>query len=370
MAAVTNKQTPMALKAEQVAQQCFGLKTHSINYLSSGHVNETFLIKTHKGPFILQRLNEFFNASPALGFNWLAVQRAAAERFPPPAPMPIIQPDLQGNLLTFFPNDLGTWRLTTYIAASPGPKTVFAAKEAAVLLGSFHTVLNTPTPLALEPLPDGEFTNQHLCRSGAFEELLVFYKGHPHLDALSTLIDEAAIACDELPHYPGFIDIFNHHDVVIHGDPKADNFLFQGRHAAAMVDWDTVSYGHVLIDVAEMLRSWGTILFGGRMGFDLEMAKAIVAGYAETGLPLADDDIKLLPPLLRAIALNLCRRYLTDALAESYFKWDKMAYQSLYEQNRTKAALMLDLAGHILDREIELDDTLTCAYKTSLNDHL
>ena len=64
--------------------------------------------------------------------------------------------------------------------------------------------------------------------------------------------------------------------------------------------------------------------------------------------------MELLPTIWRALALNLSRRYLTDALSETYFFWDSLAYPSLFEQNRQKGETLLALAGRLLEREMDL----------------
>jgi hypothetical protein len=110
-----------------------------------------------------------------------------------------------------------------------------------------------------------------------------------------------------------------------------------------------------------MLRSWGGSA-PDRAAFDDRLA-AVVEGYAETGLPLDPGEVRLLPPVLRGLTLNLARRYLTDALAEVYFQWDSQAYPSLYEQNLAKAQKLLDLAEAVLEREMPLGDRLLRAHR-------
>jgi Putative homoserine kinase type II (protein kinase fold) len=208
------------------------------------------------------------------------------------------------------------------------------------------------------PLPEGEFTNQHLPRPEEFKSLEAVYRGHPHLPELRPLIGRAIEAAWQLPLFPGFGTAFRLRDVVIHGDCKAENFLFDsGGRAVGLLDWDSVGYGHILVDIAEMLRSWG------HDEVALANAEAVLSGYAETGLPLQDDDLDLLPPVLRAIVLNLARRYLTDALAEVYFKWDREAYPSLFLQNRARAEKMLNLADYLLDHEPLWAETLKRGYR-------
>ena len=357
-----------AATACRAAKELYGLKQVNIVPAGNGRVNETWLADSESGRFILQKLNDFFGGDEALGLNWLNVyEKIQGNPKSPAPPMPPIFPDLNGKLLSNLPDMSGCWRLTGFIDGCPTPLTPKGAHEAARLLGHLHHLLNIPAPLPLLPLPEGEFTNQHLCRSEEFEIMLACYRKHPHLEELKPLIEQAAEKTWQLPFHPKFLDVFSHHDMVIHGDPKADNFLFStSGQAIALLDWDSVCYGHELVDVAEMLRSWGVTPINGGLTLRTENMAAILAGYAETGLPLNCEDLAMLPAVLRAISLNLCRRYLTDALAEVYFKWNQSAYCSLYEQNRARATIMLNLAEMLLNQEIALIDAFSAAYSAAV----
>jgi hypothetical protein len=76
--------------------------------------------------------------------------------------------------------------------------------------------------------------------------------------------------------------------------------------------------------------------------------------------------VELLPAVWRALALNLSRRYLTDALAEVYFLWDSRLYPSLYDQNRQRGADLLALADHLLEREMDLVELFRGAARRGL----
>ncbi|MDR2725960.1 MAG: phosphotransferase, partial [Candidatus Adiutrix sp.] len=148
---------------------------------------------------------------------------------------------------------------------------------------------------------------------------------------------------------------------VIHGDPKAENFLQDETGTIRTVlDWDTAGLGHFLADVGEMLRSFGG---AAETEDDWAAAAAVVEGYAETGLDLGEADAALLPAVWRALALNLSRRYLTDALAEAYFLLDSRRYSCLYDQNRQRGAELLALADRLLDREMDLVELFRAAVR-------
>ncbi len=356
-------------EAEAVARHCFGLSDPRLTPLSGGRVNDSFLAEAGGGRFVLQRLNDFFLGAPALGANWLRAHQALVERSASPLFVPPIYPDMDGRLLSRLDDRGGFWRLTGFLEGGPAPKTPNSAREAARLLGTAHSLLNTPRPIFLEPLPEGEFTNQRLTRPGDFEELVVQYQGHPRLPDLIPTLERAAEAAWKLPLSPGFLQVFSHHEVVIHGDPKADNFLFAatGR-AVALLDWDSAGLGHALVDIAEMLRSWGPITGpAGAADLSFDNLAAVAAGYGETGFPLDQSEVALLPPVTRGLALNLCRRYLTDALAEVYFKWDPRAHPSLYQQNLAKALGLLDFTEHLFDREMSLINRMIESYQSGIS---
>jgi len=352
-------------EAATAAREFFALPDPRLSPLEGGRVNESFLVDSRDGRFVLQRLNSFFQGDAALGLNWRLVYQAVSQRSgQAQPPLPPIFPDREGRYLASGPQVGGFWRLTGHQAGCPADKSAAQARLAARLLGFFHRHLNLPAPVELEPPPEGDFTNQRLSRPEDFEDLADRYRGHPHLEELKPLIETSAEAARQLPTFPGFVTVFQIRDVIIHGDPKADNFLINpAGDSGFLLDWDSVGYGHVLIDLAEMLRSWAWRNRDLASAVDQDNLAAVIQGYAETGLELSPADVELLPPILRAIALNLGRRYLTDALAEVYFKWDHRNYPSLYHQNQTRAESMLSLAAHLLDREIQLIELLSQALR-------
>jgi Ser/Thr protein kinase RdoA (MazF antagonist) len=229
-------------------------------------------------------------------------------------------------------------------------------------MGALHRLLNSPAPVPLLPPPEADLVNQHLCLPGDFLDIHRVYGHHPHLEDMLPLIEQGAEAAGCLPARPDFVTVFQRNDVLIHGDPKADNFIFAGDgEPRALVDWDDARYGHLLIDVAEMLRSFGRPPELAA-GFSLDNMSAVVAGYAQSGLPLSELDLTLLPTVLRAVCLNLARRYMTDALAEVFFRWDSEKYPSLDIQKKSRSQRMLDMAENILNNEMRLLDVFQEAY--------
>ena len=362
-------------EAARVARTAFGLTGPDPRPFGGGRVHDTFLAESGGRRYILQRLNHFFQGHEAFGRNWMMVEKAVTGRSEQAGLwLPPIFPDLDGRYLTSLPDGEGFWRLTGYIDGQPAPRTPEGAREAARLLGKLHRFLNQPAPLdGLIVLPEGEYTNQRLTGPGDLEILTARYRRHPHLEELRPLIDAAGQAANLLPHFPAFLSAFSMRDLVTHGDTKADNFLFDpdGR-ALALLDWDSVGLGNILIDLGEMMRSWGVPGSPRPDGPPAvwENMAAVIEGYAETGLELTALERELLIPVLRGIGVNLLRRYLTDALAEVYFRWDHAAYPSLYHQNRARATTLLRLLDHLMESEFSLTRLLSEAYARGLERRL
>ena len=116
---------------------------------------------------------------------------------------------------------------------------------------------------------------------------------------------------------------------VIHGDPKAANFLFDldKRRAVSLIDLDTVMEGLLLHDLGDCLRSCCNPL-GEEVDdprdavFDPERFAALLEGYAASaGELLAKADRELLVEATRLICFELGLRFFSDHLAGNrYFK--------------------------------------------------
>jgi hypothetical protein len=115
----------------------------------------------------------------------------------------------------------------------------------------------------------------------------------------------------------------------IHGDPKVNNILVDGRtrKAVAMIDLDTVKPGLLHYDIGDCLRSgcnpmgeetpaWETVYF------EAELFQAILGGYLNVaGEWLTEYDREYLFEAVHLISFELGLRFLTDFLAGNvYFR--------------------------------------------------
>jgi Ser/Thr protein kinase RdoA (MazF antagonist) len=298
-------------------------------------------------------MNDFFQNSPALGENWQLVQQALQDQV---RPFPDIVPDKNGNLLSSLGD--GTWRLTQWISGEiPSAGDPLKAYQAGRTLGLHHLALNVPKPLPyLSELPKNfAFTNQNLARKEDFDNIYSQYRRHPNLGKLDPLIRRAAKASGNLPQRPIFQRVFLARDLVIHGDPKRENFLCLGDNMV-LLDWDTVGYGDPLIDLGELCRSFAVVKPSSV--FRMDLAVNAVRGYEASGFSFAGEIPLLLPTVIRALAINLTRRYLIDALAEIYFSWDEEHFESLFDQNEARAKALVDMVEEMEIREMEFCNLL------------
>jgi Ser/Thr protein kinase RdoA (MazF antagonist) len=330
----------------------YGLDCEGVEPLPSGRVNRSFLVSPKGGGerLVLQFLSPVFLKSHALGANWDRVSRRLAERG---IACPRIVPTLTGSLLADPGGAERLLRLSTFLPGSPpGERDPNAARECGRALGRAHSALNVPMPIALEPLPRGiEYTNRRLPRREDFLGFRTLYRLHPLLPGIEGLLDRGAALAAQLPGSPAFQGVFSHSDLAVHGDPKRDNFL-GGPFGYSLIDWDTASYGDPLTDLAELCRSLAVRREPPL--FDKDLAREAIEGFRETGLRFPAAHYRLLAAAIRAIALNLGRRYLADALLENYFVWDKGRYPSRLAQDTERAAALFDLAEELHFREMEL----------------
>jgi Ser/Thr protein kinase RdoA (MazF antagonist) len=342
---------PTIEEATVLLSSKYGVQATKVSLLGSGKVNRSFLVeRSGEDRLVLQFISPVFQKSPALGSNWEAASERLASRG---VSCPRIVPSLEGSLLVDCGGLERLLRLSTFQPGEhPAVGDKAEAKACGMALGRVHSALNEPRPLELVPLPRGcEFTNQRLPGKSDFLDFETLYRLHPKLPLIKDFLEKGARLASELPGSPSFQRIFLLRDLVIHGDPKRDNFLGDGK-SYSLIDWDTVSYGDPLIDLAELCRS-----FAVRKEpplFDEALAREAVSGYLETGLQFPLSHFKQLSAVIRAIALNLGRRYLTDALLENYFRWDEEAYPTRLAQDTERASALFGLADELLTREFEL----------------
>ncbi|MBF0529040.1 MAG: phosphotransferase [Deltaproteobacteria bacterium] len=306
-----------------------------LEHLPLGRVNQTFKVTAGTGDFVLQRLHPVFGPGPAVVQNVDSVAKSLAKAgYTSSQVVPAMsgQPWVEAE---------GIWRLMTWL---PGrtitERGMTIGMEAAQTLALFHQAL-VRYPPDLHVLPPAGYNR--VVRSSAldWEDIIDRFEADPKMpqviDALNlgqTLADQS-LSCRASTR------------AVVHGDPKLENIIFsEADQAVGLIDLDTVREGHLVWDLADGLRSWAAEHGdNGRIIWNKDIYQAAVDSYRRHGPGLTLEELNALPWFVRAITLNLARRYLEDYFLEAYFTWDQARYSSLAEQNRQRGLALIDLAG-------------------------
>lgn len=317
-------------RAERAAAQFTKAALVAVTPLGRGHINDTFLVATETGRFVLQRLNRGVFPDPVaimanvriLCDHWRGHSRADLLR------LPQLIRTLAGEDY-HRDEEEGFWRALSYL---DGSRTLDRladrpqAEQVGAALGRFHALVADLDPGHLYPaLPGFHIAPQYLAQLDA----LLAHRGPvPESAELRAALEfvearRPAIEVLEQAKQQGQLQAR-----VIHGDPKLDNVLFDGagRRALGMIDLDTVQPGLILYDLGDCLRSCcnprGETPADGAVRFDADLCEAILRGYlAEARGLLSAADVAYLYDAIRLLPLELGLRFLADHLAgDRYFK--------------------------------------------------
>jgi hypothetical protein len=132
---------------------------------------------------------------------------------------------------------------------------------------------------------------------------------------------------------------------VVHGDPKLENVRFAAEdgpgaaQAVCMLDLDTCARMPLHFELGDAWRSWCNrgAEDDPSSAFDLEIFTASWRGYRTAGAHVEAGEREALVFGVEWIALELCARFLVDALRETYFGWDPTRYPGRGEHNLARA---------------------------------
>ena len=238
--------------------------------------------------------------------------------------------------------DGGLWRAYRYVEGTTVARfgNVDQARSAAATFARLVARLSDlPGPTLVEPIPGFHDFDARLRRfrqvvAADSHGRLVGCAGEADaVEAASSLVRDLADA-----RAAGLLPVRT-----VHNDAKAENVVFDGDTAVAVLDLDTVAPGTVLFDVGDLVRSGATT---GREDGDpgavrvrADVVAAIMDGYMDAvpGL-LTDSERDLLPLAGPLMTFEAALRFLTDHLeGDVYFRIDSP------EQNLTRARAQLAL---------------------------
>jgi len=309
-----------------------------IRALGNGNVNDTYLVQTSTGSFVLQRLNTSVFANPEQVMGNLQVlgehvqpkleqssEGADFSRWE----LPRVIPPQSGAVLWHCCPEGGFWRCTSFVANACSIDRIEHAQQALQVgagLGRFHRLIHDiPCEELHDTLEGFHVTPRYL---DLYHQALVRSSAKPcqQTEACIAFIREREAFCGvlEQARQRGELSIRP-----IHGDPKCNNVMLDesSGEAIALIDLDTVKPGLIHYDIGDGLRSCCN-----RAGeecddldqvvFSIDLARAMLEGYLrEAGSVLTQWDLHYIPAAARLISFELGLRFFTDHLnGNVYFK--------------------------------------------------
>jgi len=295
----------------------------NVEELDGGLINKTYKIKNGEGQFVLQRLSPIFN--PRIVSDYSRIERYLRTNGLN-VPISIKTKDRQ----EFYHDGKHVWRAFEYLPHdSISEATPEIAYEAGRMLGKFHTLM-----YKCAFAPSVELPNFHNAPKTLENLEDSFYNPESFSAKSKRVKEEYLFISRNLPKH--FIyERENMEKLTIHGDPKLNNFLFKDGKAIAIIDLDTMMLtSSPLIDIGDALRSWCRKK-PSTSEFLPEVFEAGVEGYFSTApFQYCIPGVKSAMSLL---TLELSARYLKDYFEESYFPHNEDKYETLAEQNLTRA---------------------------------
>jgi N-acetylhexosamine 1-kinase len=306
--------SPDLTVARRMAEAFVGPVT-TVRRYGAGHINETFLVESAAGEYVVQRINTAVFADPeGVTANIVVLHRHLRGML---MPEPVATP--AGEWLLW--DGAGPWRAwrrapgRSLASAEASPAALRTAGE---LLGRFHALVAELNPAAVsETLPGFHETGRRLA---ALRQVI----DADSCGRVATVQDEIVMAEEAAPLVEVAADITSRVPRrVAHFDAKLDNILFDEDDAVALVDFDTVMPGAWFWDVGDLLRSGASTAaedepHTDRVVVSRERYRAIVDGYREALVRagVSDrDELEAVDAAGAIVTYEQAVRFLTDWIA-------------------------------------------------------
>lgn len=298
--------------AQQVAKKFNLGQMIKITQFTTGSINQTFLIDSQTGKFVLQKIAKIFTGqitADYLFFHAWLLSRGLI------TPKPLIT--REGFLFTS-DRQKNIWRAFEFIDHDPEPtKTLPKITQVAEILAKFHCLVKNCPYQPFFTLKNFHNTKEIFLRlKSIFQQTQKIAGRQRHL-------------ADSIFHEIQLILLTPHRkQQLIHGDPRFGNFLFRQDQVVALIDLDTIMLSDLRYDLGDAFRSW---CHDKDKRFSYSTFDSAWSAYQATyHLPYSRDEILL---ATGQITLELAMRYLEDSFKQSYFSWDKEKYPTAKEHN-------------------------------------
>ena len=282
-----------------------------INPLGSGHINDTYIVKTKECDYVLQRIQKDMNISH-LEHNYSLYSEVLDREG-------LIYPKwikTFGGEYYYIDEEEYAWRMYPYVESdridAPLTKEILYAygKGLARLHNAFQRIEGDIEPL-YPHLHDLKFYHQKYTQIITSDDKKSTFR-EPQVESQIKILSEIDISPDEVSN------------AIIHADTKLSNILFKDGQVIGFLDFDTVMPGPVTLDIADAIRS---CIQNGKI--EKHAADSLVDGYISLCDTGRDEEVKNnLWRDFNKLCFELALRYYIDAISgENYFKDREPAYK-------------------------------------------
>ena len=322
----------------------YNSKVLRIDSIDSGLINKTyiieFLVKNQKSKYILQCLSNIFESQEIINMNHKLITDHIKEkikfsdpnlchqRWEVPA---LIRCKSNNNFL--LPFDSNFWRAMVYIDDTFSLDILQDKKMAyqtGIGLAKFHETCSdldfSKLVNSIKNFHDTKYYINH------YDINLKNYKFLEHDETTYKRVEKLT---DSLSNHILYVEsiLYSLKEKsidfsVIHGDPKLSNFLFDinYKYVVSLVDLDTVSYGYLLTDLADCIRSICNLSGEDpenleNVFFDVNSFDYFLRGYFSILNEKGNYYFTFLPEFIYLIIVELTIRFLSDFFqSNKYFK--------------------------------------------------
>ena len=325
--------------------------------IGEGNINDTFLVTSSSGKFILQRISAVVFKEPLhVITNFRKISEYLGRRTGQIAPeWQFARPVCTDNGDLFYKDGTGDfWRAQTYLPhKEDAPAGGFAQfRNIGQALGLFHLLMSDMDEKNLhDPLPSFHILPSYLEQF----DLACINK-----ECFGRYVDYCFEIIQQYRGRAGSLERAKKEGVLavqpVHGDPKIDNFIFnEAGSCVGLIDMDTVGSGLIQTDLGDCLRSCcnrnGEGASGGNeIQFDMGICRDILDGYFQRAAVLFSPlQRRYIFDGLLLVTFELGLRFFTDyLLGNRYFKI-KAA-----DDNLTRAITQFRLVEEIEKYELEI----------------
>lgn len=362
----------MDRKLERIFNQ-FQIATKFVSFqeLNSGHINDTFLIKTTQRPnYVLQKLNgTVFKDAAKLIVNKVLISNHLQEKL---VHLPVSE--IQRKVLCFVASKKGDffykdvdgnyWNLSVFIEDSvtyektPNAAIAFEAGKAT---GNFLALTADFKAAELTPiLPDFHSVSKRFLQ---FEEALAKASKERKKQA-KELIDFSNSHITEMVALDDAIRLKKLPLRVTHSDTKISNILFSKEHKAlCLIDTDTVMEGVIHFDYGDAIRTICNTSDEDcsdihQIGFHFEYFKKYTEGFLqELKQSISSEELKYLSVSIQIMPFIMGLRFFTD------FLHDDVYYKTSYEHhNFDRSKNQYTLVQKIKEKYSEIEAFIESAF--------